>query len=262
MLEAIEAKRVDGSGNLENGLGGIGWGIQYLITHRFIEGDADEVLEDFDERMQHAIDGLERISVDDWSKHVAENEFLLGLDAYLYARRAKRDFYTADNLRKIAGFYLQMLGSGCVFPLRFLNACYSFLLLIGASLDEESAQLLRERLERSYRKAIGQKKYAASDRAFLLRMEEHAAQLPWYSRFFASVEEESNGEMEIDAWLPYAKMELLTYDESYPLFKPGKVDAYLNKGMEDMPSCDLSLGSGVSGVGLCMIKALGNETAL
>lgn len=34
--------------NIENGLCGIGWGIEYLIQHRFIDADADEILEDVD----------------------------------------------------------------------------------------------------------------------------------------------------------------------------------------------------------------------
>lgn len=37
--------------NLESGLCGIGWGIQYLISNGFMEGDPDEILLDIDEKI-------------------------------------------------------------------------------------------------------------------------------------------------------------------------------------------------------------------
>jgi len=37
--------------DFENGLAGIGWGIEYLVQNNFIEADTDEVLEEFDNRI-------------------------------------------------------------------------------------------------------------------------------------------------------------------------------------------------------------------
>jgi len=37
--------------NLENGLCGIGWGIEYLVQHGFMEGDTDEILADIDRKV-------------------------------------------------------------------------------------------------------------------------------------------------------------------------------------------------------------------
>ena len=37
--------------DFENGLAGIGWGIEYLVQNGFIEADTDEVLEEFDNRI-------------------------------------------------------------------------------------------------------------------------------------------------------------------------------------------------------------------
>ena len=37
--------------DFENGLAGIGWGIEYLVLNGFIEADTDEVLEEFDNRI-------------------------------------------------------------------------------------------------------------------------------------------------------------------------------------------------------------------
>ena len=37
--------------NLENGLCGIGWGMEYLVQHGFMEGDTDEILADIDQKV-------------------------------------------------------------------------------------------------------------------------------------------------------------------------------------------------------------------
>lgn len=41
--------------DFENGLAGIGWGIEYLAQNRFIDADTNEVLEDFDRQITHEI---------------------------------------------------------------------------------------------------------------------------------------------------------------------------------------------------------------
>jgi len=41
--------------NFENGLAGIGWGIEYLAQNGFIEADTDEMLEEFDNRLFQAL---------------------------------------------------------------------------------------------------------------------------------------------------------------------------------------------------------------
>lgn len=37
--------------DFENGLCGIGWGIEYLLQNKYIEGDSDEILEDIDRKI-------------------------------------------------------------------------------------------------------------------------------------------------------------------------------------------------------------------
>lgn len=39
--------------DFENGLAGIGWGIEYLVQNKFIEADTDKILEEFDEKLLH-----------------------------------------------------------------------------------------------------------------------------------------------------------------------------------------------------------------
>jgi lantibiotic modifying enzyme len=41
--------------DFENGLSGIGWGIEYLIKNKFIDADSNEVLEDIDNQIIHEI---------------------------------------------------------------------------------------------------------------------------------------------------------------------------------------------------------------
>ncbi|MCG8310039.1 MAG: hypothetical protein MI975_21765 [Cytophagales bacterium] len=42
--------------DFENGLAGIGWGIEYLAQNKFIEADTDDVLEEFDARLKRELD--------------------------------------------------------------------------------------------------------------------------------------------------------------------------------------------------------------
>lgn len=67
--------------DFENGLAGIGWGIEYLVQNGFIDADTDEVLEEFDIRMIHEI-----------TYHVPEDIGLLkGLAGYVvyFIKRVK-----------------------------------------------------------------------------------------------------------------------------------------------------------------------------
>ncbi len=49
--EIYEEITADTPVGFENGLAGIGWGIEYLVQNKFIEADTDEVLEEFDNRI-------------------------------------------------------------------------------------------------------------------------------------------------------------------------------------------------------------------
>lgn len=49
--------------NFENGLAGIGWGIEYLVQNGFVEADTDEVFEDIDNRLLLARNQFEGIGL-------------------------------------------------------------------------------------------------------------------------------------------------------------------------------------------------------
>jgi lantibiotic modifying enzyme len=68
--------------DFENGLAGIGWGIEYLVDNGFIDADTNEVLEDFDNRIIHEI-----------TYHSPENaDILKGISGYIvyFIKRIKK----------------------------------------------------------------------------------------------------------------------------------------------------------------------------
>jgi hypothetical protein len=44
--------------DFENGLAGIGWGIEYLVENKFIEGDPDEILNEINDKIIKTINGF------------------------------------------------------------------------------------------------------------------------------------------------------------------------------------------------------------
>lgn len=63
--EIIYEINVDTPITFENGICGIGWGIEYLIRQKYMEGEADEILEELDARvMQIDISRIEDFSIE------------------------------------------------------------------------------------------------------------------------------------------------------------------------------------------------------
>ncbi len=65
--------------DFENGLTGIGWGIEYLVQNGFIEADTDEVLEEFDNRVFKEL-------VYNTPRNIGVLNGLLGIGAYFLMR--------------------------------------------------------------------------------------------------------------------------------------------------------------------------------
>ncbi len=65
--------------DFENGLAGIGWGIEYLVQNGFIEADTDEVLEEFDNRIFKEL-------IYNTPKDIGLLNGLLGIGAYFLKR--------------------------------------------------------------------------------------------------------------------------------------------------------------------------------
>jgi hypothetical protein len=79
VFEAINDKT---SCDFENGLAGIGWGIDYLIQKGFVGGDADEILSEIDEKL------LQKIKSDSHPKLVL-NHGITGIGIYVLSRIKK-----------------------------------------------------------------------------------------------------------------------------------------------------------------------------
>jgi len=65
--------------DFENGLAGIGWGIEYLVQNKFIEADTDEVLEEFDNRIFKEL-------IYNTPKEIGLLNGLIGIGAYFLKR--------------------------------------------------------------------------------------------------------------------------------------------------------------------------------
>lgn len=51
LIEIIQRVKPDSSYSFRSGLCGIGWGIEYLYQNKYIEGDTNEILEEFDKKI-------------------------------------------------------------------------------------------------------------------------------------------------------------------------------------------------------------------
>lgn len=95
--------------NYENGLCGIGWGIEYLIRQKYMFGNSDEILEELDARvMQIDIDRMVDFSVETG---------LGGIALYMIARITAKD---------------RIAGNAIPFDLKYLES-WRLLLSIGLS---------------------------------------------------------------------------------------------------------------------------------
>ena len=79
--------------DFENGLAGIGWGIEYLAQNGFVEADTDEVLEDFDNKLFQQL-------IYNTPKEIDLLNGLLGIGAY-YLKRLQNPNSNDDKLQTL-----------------------------------------------------------------------------------------------------------------------------------------------------------------
>lgn len=70
--------------DFENGLAGIGWGIEYLVKNGFVEGDTDEVLAEIDQKLLEIIGSPSHMTLNLLSG-------ILGIGIYFLSRRKKAE---------------------------------------------------------------------------------------------------------------------------------------------------------------------------
>lgn len=86
----------EGAGNktistdFENGLAGIAWGIEHLVTHGFLEADTDEILRDLDDKIFQYLTTTPNLSID-------LNRGLLGYGNYLLSRLEGKNLNNAQD---------------------------------------------------------------------------------------------------------------------------------------------------------------------
>lgn len=85
--EVFEEMSTETPINFKSGLCGIGWGIEYLICHEYVDGNADEILEELDDRIMQ----MDITRIKDF-----EIETGLGGIAYYVSSRIKAADRTTD----------------------------------------------------------------------------------------------------------------------------------------------------------------------
>ncbi len=78
--------------DFENGLAGIGWGIEYLVQNGFLEADTDEVLEELDNRIFQML-----VSSDKKFQSIGLSNGLTGFGFYCMARLKSTDQNSENN---------------------------------------------------------------------------------------------------------------------------------------------------------------------
>jgi lantibiotic modifying enzyme len=76
--------------DFENGLAGIGWGIEYLMQNGFIDADTDEVLEDFDHKLFQKL-------IYNATGNIGLLKGLIGLGAY-FLKRVQNRYNNPDSI--------------------------------------------------------------------------------------------------------------------------------------------------------------------
>ena len=84
--------------NLENGLCGIGWGIEYLVQHGFMEGNTDEILADIDRKVLE-IDPL----------RISDLSFRRGLTGIIFYVIARLNSYRETDKLPFDNSYLESI---------------------------------------------------------------------------------------------------------------------------------------------------------
>lgn len=256
IIDTISNVEIMNSLEYSEGLGGVGWGIQYLMNRNFVEGQEDEVLMEFDNSIQEYIDSFCKLSIDDWKiKYQTGNEFMLGVDTYILSR-PKSSICNIDNLRQIADFYLKILKSDNLFNMKFLNSCYTFLLYTKNKMEEKYTQLLINELKEAYKTSIKENLYVYSDIKVLDRLMNQKRFMLRIDYPKTSAKQDLYLQNDLDMYSSYFISELLSFDDNYLELKEDTINIYLDELIKDMPSANLSLRRGLAGVGLSIIKAM------
>lgn len=234
----------------------VGWGIQYLLNNEYVEGCSDEVLEDFDIRVQEIINSISKIDTDLYSKITMRSDFVFFLDSYILLRENAL-IRNCTNLKHIIYFYQSLLLANKLCPMNFLNSCYAFVSNIHSSIDTDiDITYFTKILNDRYVKSIANHKYNAGDLKFLSKIRRDS------SIFLSNIEIDDlicfKSSLEV---FHYTIFELLYFDEDYNL----PYCEVINDKEYDLIWCKndmfLSLGA-LSGIGIGVVKRMNSLKSL
>jgi hypothetical protein len=93
LKQVIQNVKPDSSYSFIFGLCGIGWGIEYLYQNKFIEGDTNEILEDFDKKIME----VNPLRIENIDKDYGFGGLVLYLLARLYTIQQEKIFNPFDK---------------------------------------------------------------------------------------------------------------------------------------------------------------------
>ena len=233
--------------NEDEVIAGIGWGVQYLIKNKFVEGDSNEILSDIDDRIQQMIEIRKGFSSEKYLK-ILINNFNIFVDSYIVSR-VNSKIRNEDNLDRIVDLYKKiLLRTDKALPLIFLNACSAFISW-GHSLhvEIEKNDGIMELLKDRYNQSFADNLYNAGDFAFFNRIRNKC-------QMNLSIENVYKCNLEtIESYINYFIPELLYFDNDYYLPDDLLVSHYLRDVICNVSGENLSL-NGLAGIGLLMMK--------
>lgn len=237
------------SSNENEDLVGIGWGIQYVINNKFVEGNPDEVLSEIDKRVllttNYNETPIERFHIE-----ITKNDFILLADSYMFFRENAK-IRNQAIVKYIIDFYQNLMQrSKRSLPVSFLNICYVFLSFVYPRfIGMDEVIILIRLLNDRYNQAFADKLYNEGDLAFLIKIRNK-------SQISLHIENLTAGKFEtVDSYLHYFIPELLYFDHDYYLPDNLLVDHFVYDVINNISNDNLSL-NGLAGIGLMFIKKL------
>lgn len=238
------------SSNENEVIAGIGWGIQYLIKNKFVEGDSNEILSDIDDRILQMIEIQKEFSSGKYMRTLMKSNFNIFVDSYIVSR-VNSKIRNERSFEQIIDLYQNILvKADKPLPLIFLNTCSAFIswaysFHVEAKKINGIMLLLKDRYNLSFADNL----YNAGDLTFFFRIRNR-------SQMNFSFENVDKCSLEtIESHIHYFIPELLYFDSDYYLPDDLLVTHYLHDMIGNVSSKNLSL-DGLAGIGILIMKKI------
>lgn len=236
------------SSNENETLAGIGWGVQYLIKNKFVEGDPDEVLSEIDDRLLRMIASYDETQIEKFKKRIVRNEYNLFVDNYILFRDNDK-IRNTENIKHIIDIYQNvLLASKEILPVSLLNICYAFLSCVYPKLiDLNDITALVGLLNDRYNSAFIGNFYDAGDLKFLKKIKNK-------NHIKLTIDNMASEKLTtIDSYLHSSIPALLYGSNDFDIPEESLLDNYVYDVINNISNDNLSL-NGLAGVGLMLVK--------